>query len=463
MGRLFVILLIIIFECLYASVSEESVKSYDALYDMQKDPNRLVDALNCTLSTLMYAEENFPSQLSAEQLLERIYTKIQLLEQFNLDDPVFSSILKESTKDILNALEKTDKKTDHYVQTYPLLDFLVEDFFQAIEQYHFEKFKEYLELNKLADFEIIETLDGKQVQKLTTHLIETIVQKNYSLSNEIYTAIVEFGKDKLLNYLSIQINPYLNKTQADTYEKQFYLLKAYLAFYKSRYGDTFQEQIPKEKFDYYLELKDYFDYLSNVEILSRRLLTAEKETLGNLFPVFINYIELYNQIKLKTIKLNNSVHSMIKNASTRFSYENIDLKVENIDFSRIEVSNEEINESLKNLLTLLKPKEKEIKPEKQSKFIRFIKKPVFIIPTIVIIGVLMLLLLLLPLKFRGTLLKNFGLNNRALSLFEKAAIKNPMDADIHIKTAQIYERLGREEEAMNEYKIASKVLDMKED
>jgi Tfp pilus assembly protein PilF len=38
-----------------------------------------------------------------------------------------------------------------------------------------------------------------------------------------------------------------------------------------------------------------------------------------------------------------------------------------------------------------------------------------------------------------------------------------MDPEIHIKTAQIYEKLGREEEAMNEYKIASKVLDMKED
>ena len=462
-GTLFAIFLLFILKFAFASVSVENIKSFDAMYELQKDPDQLKYALDCTLSTLMYAEENFPSQISAEILLERIYSKLGLIEKYSVEDEIIISIIKESTNDLLRALKTVDEETDKYQQAYPLMDFVAKDFSQTIEQFHFEKFKEYFELNKLNEYQLIESLDGKQLQKLTAKIIETIIQNNYSLTNETYSKMVNLGKDKLLNYLNIQINPYLNKNQVETYEKQFYLLKAYSSLYKYFHGQSYEENIPKDKYNYYKDLSDYYDYLSNVEILSRRLLTAEKETLSNLFPVFLDYIEQYEDINLKTDKLNKTLQSMIKNASTRFSYEKSELRVENMDLSEISVSNEGINTSLKNLITLINSKKQnEVITEKKS-ILSFISKTSLFLYLLIITGILLLILIVLPLKFKASLLKNFGLNNRALSLFEKAAIKNPMDPDVHIKTAQIYEKLGREEEAMNEYKIASKVLDMKED
>jgi tetratricopeptide (TPR) repeat protein len=127
------------------------------------------------------------------------------------------------------------------------------------------------------------------------------------------------------------------------------------------------------------------------------------------------------------------------------------------------VSNEAINESLKNLSMLSKTNAKKEEDKTQDLRSKFFPKPFFLIMILVVIGLIFLFILVLPLKLKGSLFKKIGLSTKALTLFEKAAIKHPMDPEIHIKTAQIYEKLGREEEAMNEYKIASKVLDMKED
>ncbi len=395
--------------------------------------------------------------------MKRIYTKIELTEQFGNDDLVLVAIIKESTNDLLNALKTVDEETDKYKSTYHLLDFVIKDFSELIQTFHFERLKEYFGLNKLQDFQLIESIKGEQMQTLTSHIIDTIIQNDYYLNNTTYSGITKLGKEKLLNYLSIQMNPYLDKKLVETLEKQYSLLKTYIMLYENFYGDQFEENIPKEKYQYFLELEEYYNYLSNVEILTRRFLTAEKQTLSTLFPVFFEYIKKYQTITLKTDKLNASVLKMVKNASTRFSYDKNELLFEKFDLSELSVSNEEINESLKSLSSVLKTKSKEEEPAARIVVTELFKKPIFGIYAIVVITLLILFILLLPLKLKGTLYKNIGLSSKALTLFEKAAIKYPMDPDIHIKTAQIYEKLGREEEAMNEYKIASKVLDMKED
>ncbi len=56
------VLLILTCQLFFATVSEDNIKTYNALYELQKDPKNLEQALDCTLSTVMYAEENFPSQ-----------------------------------------------------------------------------------------------------------------------------------------------------------------------------------------------------------------------------------------------------------------------------------------------------------------------------------------------------------------------------------------------------------------
>ncbi len=460
---LYFIILILASQILFAAVSEENIKTYEFLYELQKDPKNLEYALDCTLSTIMYAENNFPSEESAEKLLKRIYTKLELTHSYTENNEVVIAIIKESTNDLLEALKKIDEETDKYKDTYVLLDFLFKDFSFMIEQFHFEQFKKYFQLNKLQNLQLIATIDGKQLQELTTYIIDTIIENDYYLNSETYNEIVKMGNEKFLNYLSIQINPHLDRNQFNTYDKQYSLLKAYIGFFQAYFGDSYEAKLPKDKYIYFLELEEYFDFFSNVEILSRRFLTSETETLSNLFPVFMEYISEFQTLNLKTENLNSAVLKMVKNASTRLSYEKIDLQPNHYNYNEINISNEEIKESLRNLFSTLTIKNKKEESEKQSAITLSLNNTSLFITLFVFTALLVLLILILPLKLKGTLFKNIGLNSRALSLFEKAAIKHPMDPDIHIKTAQIYEKLGREEEAMNEYKIASRVLDMNDD
>jgi len=455
--------LIIFCGVLNAVVLKENVLPYDDLYVLQKDPHQLQYALDCTLSTIMYDEDQFSSQLQAEELLKRIYTKLNLVQEFGMDDPIYQAIVKESSTELLSALKTVPEPTDSYSHAYSLLDFVIKDFSILIEQFHFEKFKEFFQTNKLKGFQLIQSIDGKLIQKLTEHLIEQIIQNNYYLNNETNKSIVQLGKEKLLNYLSIQINPYLEKDQIESYDNQYSLLKSYLDLYKDYYGDSFSEKIPQEKYEYYLDLKIYYEYLTNVEILSRRLLTAENETLNSLFPVFFEYLKQYNRIDLKSDTLKNAVHSMIKSALTRFSYEDHQVLVSNNTFENITLTDNDLNNSLMNLKSKLFPETNEEVPSNKQRILSFISNPSFILFAFMILGIISIILISLPIKFRAALFKIVGLKTKSLSLFEKAAIKHPMDPDIHIKIAQIYEKLGREEDAMNEYKIASKVLDIKED
>jgi len=455
--------LIIIYGVLNAAVLKENVLTYDDLYHLQKVPDQLQKALDCTLSTVMYDVDQFSSQLQAEELLKRIYTKMVLSREYGLDDPVYEAIVKESTTELLLALEIIAEPTERYSKAYHLLDFVIKDFSILIDQFHFEKFKNFFQTNKLKGFQLIQSIDGKHVQKLTEHLIDVIIQNNYYLNNETNRSIVELGREKLLNYLSIQINPYLNKELLESYDSQYSLLKSYLDLFQDYYGDSYSEKIPAEKYKYYLDLKEYHEYLSNVEILSRRLLTVENETLISLYPVFFEYISQYNQINLKSDKLKNVVHSMIKNALTRFSYEDQQVLISNNTFENITLADNDLNNSLMNLKSKLYPKTKEESPINKQQLLSFITNPSFILFVFLAFGVISIFLISLPIKFKAALLKTVGMKTKSLSLFEKAAIKHPMDPDIHIKIAQIYEKLGREEDAMNEYKIASKVLDMKED
>jgi len=461
--RILLCVLIIIYGVLNAGVLKENVLTYDDLYHLQKDPDQLQKALDCTLSTIMYGEDQFSSQLEAEELLKRIYTKMELSKEYGMDDLVYEAIIKESSTELLLALKAIAEPTERYSKAYHLLDFVIKDFSILIDQFHFDNFKNFFQISKLKGFQLIQSIDGKLVQKLTEKLIETIIQSNYYLNNETNRSIVQLGEEKLLNYLSIQINPYLNKDQLESYDSQYSLLKSYLDLYQDYYGDSFSEKIPQEKYEYYLDLKEYFEYLSNVEILSRRLLTVENETLNSLYPVFFEYIKQYTQIELKSERLKNVVHSMIKNALTRYSYEDQKVMISNNTFEDITLSDNDLNNSLMNLKSKLYPETKEDNHHEKQQLFPFINNPSFFFLVFLIFGFISILLISLPIKLKAALLKTVGMKTKSLSLFEKAAIKHPMDPDIHIKIAQIYEKLGREEDAMNEYKIASKVLDMKEE
>ena len=82
----------------------------------------------------------------------------------------------------------------------------------------------------------------------------------------------------------------------------------------------------------------------------------------------------------------------------------------------------------------------------------------FLIP---IIFFTLLFLLLISKKNRAIFFEKINLKQKALNIYNKLAIEEPNDADIHIKIAQLLEDLNRDQEAIMEYKLASKILSQK--
>jgi len=430
----------------------------------------LEEALHSCLSTLLYSNEQFESEEKADELLKRIYKKIELRTRIQEGDRIFTAIISESTDDLLQELAKLDNATSTYAEAYPLMEFVINDFINEIERYRFEDFKKFLEICKLQDFDLIEKIPGDQLKQLTNHLIETIKTDKLYFSNEFYTQLVLFGGEKLINYLSIQITPYIDTDDDESYKEQLSLLNSYVNIYRIYYKSDFEDKIPEQNYNYYLYLSHYFDYLENVEILSKRFITAEATTLSALSEPFNNYLNTYNDIQIKTETLNEKVEEMIKNASTRLVYANPAIKQNYEKIKTISLNNQQLQGTLNNFnVNLLvestvmeNSSEKSNLFDRISDYLKELKINIFILIGLLILTLTMIYLFL-PLKIKGILLKNIGMNAKALTILQKASIQKPMDADIHIKTAQIYEKMGRDEDAINEYKIASKVIDLKGD
>ncbi|HOO31622.1 MAG TPA: hypothetical protein PK466_00030 [Thermotogota bacterium] len=451
-------------------ISPDLVSDYDSIYLLQKNIYSLEEALHSCLSTLLYSNEQFESEEKADELLKRIYKKIELRTRIQEGDRIFTAIISESTDDLLQELAKLDNATSTYAEAYPLMEFVINDFINEIERYRFEDFKKFLEICKLQDFDLIEKIPGDQLKQLTNHLIETIKTDKLYFSNEFYTQLVLFGGEKLINYLSIQITPYIDTDDDESYKEQLSLLNSYVNIYRIYYKSDFEDKIPEQNYNYYLYLSHYFDYLENVEILSKRFITAEATTLSALSEPFNNYLNTYNDIQIKTETLNEKVEEMIKNASTRLVYANPAIKQNYEKIKTISLNNQQLQGTLNNFnVNLLvestvmeNSSEKSNLFDRISDYLKELKINIFILIGLLILTLTMIYLFL-PLKIKGILLKNIGMNAKALTILQKASIQKPMDADIHIKTAQIYEKMGRDEDAINEYKIASKVIDLKGD
>jgi hypothetical protein len=450
------------------NISQDIIYDFDSIYAMQKNINTLKDALYSCLSTLLYAKENLPSEDETDRLLKRIYKKIELATQYSAGDEIFQAIIGENTERLIDAVSELKEATTTYQNSYEIADFIIPDFQDSIVHYRFEDFRRYLELNKLLGLNLVEKLSGDQLKVLTNHLINTIKINKYYFGNDLYRQLVEFGGEKFINYLSIQITPYIDMSDEASYKEQLSLLNTYINIYQIYYKSDFENNIPKQNYNYYLSLSNYFEYLENVEILSKRFITSEATTLSSLSDIFLGYLNQYNSMQIKTGNLDEKIQNMIKNASTRLVYADQQIKSKYHDAKKLSLKNQELQDTLNNFnetlnVDISNEMEKEEKDglllKIQNYFTDYNFNPFIIIPLLIIVFII--IYLMLPLKTKGVFLKRIGLTGKALSLLQKASIQKPMDADIHIKTAQLYEKMGRDEDAINEYKIASKVIDMK--
>jgi len=464
---LLVLLLTNIF--LYADVSRENISEYAEIYRLQKTPERLGEALDKLLSTMLYEPDEFQSEEQALQLARRIYEKRRLMKAFSIEDSIFYSIMSEDTDALLENIKALEETTDKYAQLYPLMAFVEEDFKQFLANFNLRDLERFMNLYKLDHFDLIAKISGEALKAFTSDVIEKLRNPPPTFTEAVYEKLAAFGGERFLEYLSIQIKPFINLRNEDTYSKQLSLLSIYIKFFKLNHPEDFKNRIPQELHDTYIKLEQYFDYLENVKILSRRILTAEDNTFEQLISLFFRYLSEYDNIKLKTEKLEEAILELMKNVSSRVSATDISYSDKVPENFKMVSSNPEIENSFNILMDSMTPSVSEgaTKTQTADKDDKIQAGDLALFPVFMWSGggvaCLFILYLFLPLKMKAGILKNLGLKEKALLTIQRAAIENPTDPDIHIKTAQLLERMDREEEAVDEYRVASKVMEMSAD
>jgi len=454
---------------LYAGVNRENISDYETIYRLQKTPERLGEALDKLISTMLYEPGEFHSEKQAEQLAWRIYEKKRLMKAFSIEDRIFYSIISEDTDALLETIKGLEETTDKYAPLYPLMEFVKEDFNQFLEKFNLRDLERFMNLYKLENFDLIAKMSGEALKAFTSDVIEKLRNPSPTFTEEVYEKLAAFGGKRFLEYLSIQIKPYINLKNEDTYSKQLSLLSIYIKIFKMNNSEDFEKRIPEEIYASYLKLDQYFDYLENVKILSRRILTAEDDTFEQLISLLFRYLSEYDNVPLKTGKLEEAVLELIKNASSRVSATDISYRDKVPENFKMISSNPEIENSFSILMDSMKPSLGETATQTKTavKNDKLQLEDFELFPILIWAGggvvFLFILYLFLPLKIKAGILKNLGLKEKALLKIQRAAIENPTDPDIHIKTAQLLERMDREEEAVDEYRVASKVMEMSTD
>ncbi len=139
--------------------------------------------------------------------------------------------------------------------------------------------------------------------------------------------------------------------------------------------------------------------------------------------------------------LSMDIDEALKNGISEKTYSDLMRRLNNLKVEKVDL--EKKMENLRKMVSV-EPKERERSVNG--------KKPIvtYIAVTVVSAAVFLIILMLID-------------SRHSVKRMKRKIEKDPLNPDLHIKLAELYERIGRLEDAMEEYKIASKLSESKKD
>jgi len=445
----------------------KTVFSYDEIYALQKSIPDLSEAEKQFLYTLVEAPELLGNEEQIDFLGNRIYGKKRLIENFSDEDMILKVIIEENTDSLLEYLDTASEKIEGYEDKYEFLDFVKKDFDKSMELYSLQKLKKHLNIIYMNDFHKFFELTENDYEYLAENLVNNFINNRMDFNNTVINKLAKFGGERLLQELNVRITPHILLNTEDNLRKEYNLLSILndLHFALSQNLGKAVTLLPQlsEKYE---KLKNYFSLKEEIEILDRRVLTIEKASLNGLIPLISDYINQYEKTPLEKEKIKTALISLVNNMVSRYSYEkSIDISPENKELIKKTSSIvNDIETSLRHFEKMIVSEtplteEPVNEPMSEENEINVIS---IIIPVLIILLSVLLVFLFLPKKKKAFLLKKIGRKEKAYAMFQKLSFEKPRDPDIHVAMAQLLEEMNREEEAINEYRIASKLVDIEE-
>jgi tetratricopeptide (TPR) repeat protein len=454
---LFFVLISVTFIHSFSQTPTVAFLGLDTLYELQKRPDELGNAREQFLRTLTDQPQLLDNEETVEALGYRIYYKLKLLQTTQDKTPLLIALLKEDTDGVLAILRDQSSDLGDYSYLYPLMGFLEIGFRRALSPFDFETMTPYFNISKFRNFENFFSLTNEEHFYISKAILEGFV-KNEHFAEPTLKQMVALLGEKYLRAYATQLLPYTNQRSEGDYLREYRLIKSYIDQATYLYGSETTQLVNKDILTRWVDLSGYLSCNEDTIISEKRISSVSEEIWISMLPIIYDIILRFEGIKTNKSGLLQNVVSLITTYGQRIPIISSELS-------------DEINEKWRRFL-----QENACSPEivkaietavftpgtdgmEKAPVIKPVWKGWYFFP-LIITGVCILIFLFLPITIKSKLYTKLGFREKALSLYQKIAILKPQVADYHVKMALLLESLHREEEAIQEYRIATKIIEM---
>ena len=443
--------------------------SAEQLTVFQKEPEWLERTLEQFLKTLIEQPELLVSEETVDALGTRIYMKLRLLNDPAEKGQAWMAILGENTEETLRQLALEETRFSWYRPVYPLMDFLVKDFRKTLYPFDFQKLVPYFLISQFDGFEAFFSLTNEEHYHIAKGVLNGIVN-NQTYPEHSLKAMVKLLDEKYLRAYASFVQPMISAKSEVDYTQELRLAKSYVDQAGYLYGEELSQKAEPKLYQAFLSLSQYFSCREDALIVENRVALASQDTYLSLLPVVLELIDRYEQITINKELLENALVSLIRNygLKTRLFGPEITEEIQrkwksytdahDLSPMILKTISSDILEG-GNTVPVTFPT-----PATPTETVSWIKRFQWRHALVIALPILSLLLLmaLLPASLKAKVAKAFGRKEKALALFQKASFSKPEVAEYHVQMAILLGLLHREEEAIQEYRIATKILSMSE-
>jgi len=450
----------------YIGAAAELFYTYSELVNMQKQPEKLQEASREYARSLAFHPELLISSSHAEQLGWRIHKKIALSAEFSLSDPLFVGVLRESPAQFLQAVQDAPatQTFQDYLPLVPLLDFLTEDFSKLLDAdpFSLDSFRPYFPMYRFPNYTTLLPVTNETINVLGKELITLLEIDPQALQDDDYTEISRFGGERFLRNFETLVRPYLAFGDEQQFRASSRWMNVCMRFAQGLDTENWASRMDPWILKRSTQVDAYFRLKDSLDILSRRIITSSDEAFRALLPTLASLLGEYQATELPKEVLQRKVEDVLKNFSDRH-YALVEKQLPASSYaslSTLQLSPATLQNSLNLFLQRLEGKPDALTTLGEGSVSSFSLQQV---PLWLWIALPSLLLCwLFSRKLRAWVFSLLHLQSAALSHYRKLSNRHPEKVDYHIRIAQLLEQLHREEEAVKEYQIASRLLDFSE-
>lgn len=476
--EIYSILLLIAFFCVWGTSSLFSQQTqsiylgYDEIMQMQKNPELLETAQKQLSKTLASAPELMISSENVDRLGQRIAMKREIIDTYGIEDPLIKAIMTESTSDFISALQSRSETTiSGYDSLIPLMDFMQEALDELIQDFHFTRLRSLLAIVKIPGLTQSLHLSEEDMRVLAKKILDNFDQRPVEFSSDLIHRIAKFGEDQLLRYIALLLYPVTYVQKEVEYFDAYRRLRFYIDLGRAYHGPHLRDKANQELLSRFDNLEMYFNQKDRIDILHRRILTTEALGLIPLIPMLLDYLTDMEKLALPAHRLQETAQSMIESCMTRLrveakSFQNTEIPRTTLDhLSAVRLTNpqtqrllDQMSQQVITLSTGMSADEDTSRtPSEETQGYPHM----WIIIWITIGSGIMLAFLALAFnpRMRARLYRRIGLTKRAIGIIKRLSFENPLDPDLHVFLAQLLADNDQIEEAMSEFRAASRLLE----